>query len=69
MVQNIELISTRAASAPALRQASAWSPIAPRMNTSGVANATWVGISSAMKAGLKSSILARPICLMKDTQW
>src|SRR3982074_200567 len=22
-----------------------------------------------MKAGLKSSILARPICLMKETQW
>ena len=43
--------------------------MAPRMNTKGVANAIWVGINSAMNAGLKSAILARPICLMKDTQW
>ena len=46
MVQNIELISTRAADAPALRFHNAYNPIAPRMNTSGVANAIWVGIIS-----------------------
>jgi hypothetical protein len=43
--------------------------MAPSMDTSGVAKAIWVGISSPMKASLKSSILARPICLMKETQW
>src|SRR3979411_90154 len=39
------------------------------MNTSGVANAIWVGINSVMNAGLKSSIFARPSCLIKETQW
>ncbi|MET3334160.1 hypothetical protein ABIF61_002684 [Bradyrhizobium japonicum] len=67
MVQNIASISTREASAPARRQVSACRPIAPRMKTSGVANAIWVGISSAMKTGRKSSIFARPSCFANET--
>jgi hypothetical protein len=43
--------------------------MAPRMNTKGEANTIWVGINSAMNAGRKSAILARPICLRNDTQW
>src|SRR3954454_16019028 len=46
MVQNIEPISARAADAPEWRFHNAYNPIAPRTNTSGVANAIWVGINS-----------------------
>ena len=68
MTQNIALTSTRAGCVPARRRNSAYSPIVPSIHTSGVANAICVGISSAMKAGRKSSTRARPICLMKETQ-
>ena len=69
MVQNIVWTSMRAAGAPLSRQVIACKPIAPRMNTSGVAKPTCVGTSSAMKTGRKSSMRARPSCLMKDTHW
>ncbi len=65
MVQNIVLDQHARGRAPASRQVSAWSPIAPRMNTNGVANATWVGISSAM-IGRAEILDARPAQLLDE---